>query len=288
MVRRLLWVALVATSSLTMVGQVQQTPVTAPGAPVTQVYQGPVYVPVNPPVVGGYYTGYTGGGYYGIATPTARFDSPQPTAGISLADRTGISISTPSVPFQSTLQPSTVVHTNVEPAVAPAAPEEIAAPAAAGPAISGPRLAYELGPTRFAGAAVVGAAAPPPAIAASLGEVAAQYKKPGLPSIRRYTNEDVERMNASMSLGGININARLGATPAVPPAQTAQAQPPANATGPSAAGAQPTTPQVAPPQPGEQAPIKQLPATSTLLPLIGILGLAGGGIGLLVRRYRTR
>jgi hypothetical protein len=285
MVRRLLWVMTIATS-LAMFGQVQP-----PSQPVagtnTQVYQTPVYVPVTPQVVGGYYTGYAGGGYYGLTTPSARFDSPQPTAGISLADRTGISISTPNVPIQSTLQPSTVVYTNVEPAMAPAAPEEIAVPAASGPAITGPRLAYELGPTRFGGAAVVGAAAPPP-VAASLGEVAAQYKKPGLPSIRRYTNEDVERMNANMSLGGININARLGATPAVPPAQTAQAQPPAKTPGPSAAGAQPTTPQVAPPQPGEQAPVKQLPATSTLLPLLGILGLAGGGIGLLFRRYRTR
>lgn len=285
--RKVLWVALVATSSLAMFSQVQQTPVTAPGAPVTQVYQGPVYVPVNPPIVGGYYTGYTGGGYYGIATPTARFDSPQPTAGISLADRSGISISTPSVPIQSTLQPSTVVYTNVQPAVAPAAPEEIAVPETAGPAITGPRLAYELGPTRFGGEALAGAA-PPPAVAVSLGEVAARYKTPVPPNIRRYTNEDVERMNANMSLKGININARLGATPAVPPAQTAQAQPPTKAPSTSAAGAQPTTPQVVPPQPGEQAPVKQLPATSSLLPLLGVLGVAGGGIGLLIRRYRTR
>jgi hypothetical protein len=287
--RRVLWVAII-TTSLAMLGQSQQVQQAPPSQPATgantQVYQTPVYVPVTPQVVGGYYTGYAGGGYYGLTTPSARFDSPQPAAGISLADRTGISISTPSIPFQSTIQPSTVVYTNVEPAMAPAAPEEIAVPAAAGPAITGPRLAYELGPTYFRGAGPVGAAAPP-AIAVSLGEVAARYKTPGPANIRRYTNEDVERMNANMSLKGININARLGAAPAAPPAQTAQAQPPAKAPGPSA-GVQPTTPQVAPPQPGEQAPVKQLPATSSLLPLLGILGLAGGSIGLLIRRYRAR
>lgn len=290
MVRRLLWVIMIATS-LVMFGQVQQTPATAPGAAGTQVYQGPVYVPAVPQVTGGYYTGYTGGGFYGITTPTARFDSPQPTAGISLADRAGISTSTPvGTGVQSTLAPTTLVYTNVQPVAEPVSPEAeaAAAAAAAGPAITGPRLAYDLTPSTFVGAGGIGAA-PPATMPVSLGEVAVQYKTQTPPTIRRYTNEDVERLNANMKLGGVNINARLGAMPAAPPVQTAQAQaPPPKAPQPSAEAAQPTTPQVGQPQPGRQAPAKELPATSTLLPLLGIFGLAGGGIGLLLRRHRAR
>ncbi len=50
-----------------------------------------------------------------------------------------------------------------------------------------------------------------------------------------------------------------------------------------------TTPQVNQPQSGRnsgQESGKSLPATSTLLPLLGILGLASGGIGLFFRKFR--
>jgi hypothetical protein len=282
MFRRVLLVAVIATA-LAALGQGQGTPVgSTPPAPAgtTQVYQTPVYVPAPSPIVGGYYTGYYGG-VYGLTTPSATFTSPQPTAGISLADRAGISSNTPlATGVQSTLGPSTLVYTNVQP-VAPAAPEITAIPVAPAPAAVTP----DMGLSYFADAGGIGPG-PAPRAVVSLGEVAAQYKSRTLQNVRTYTNADVEQANARMNLGGINVNARLGATPAAPPTEIARAEKPPRPVKPSAAAAQPTTPQVSKPQPGEQAPVKELPATATLLPLLGILGLAGGGIGLIFRRYR--
>ena len=285
MFRRVLLVAAVATF-LTGVSQGQGTPAgsTSPTpSGTTQVYQTPVYVPAPSPVVGGYYTGYHGG-FYGLTTPSATFTSPQPTAGISLADRAGISSNTPlATGVQSTLAPSTMVYTNVQP-VAPIGPEVAAIPVAPAPAAVTP----DMGPSYFAGAGGVGPS-PAPVPAVSLGEVAAQYKSrppQNARTYRTYTNEEVEKANARMNLGGINVNARLGATPAAPPTEVARVEKPPRPARPSGAAAQPTTPQVSKPQPGEQAPVKELPATATLLPLLGILGLAGGGIGLIFRRHR--
>lgn len=283
MFRRVLLVAMIATS-LALVGQDQGTPPGGAQGP-TQVYQTPVYVPAPSPVVGGYYTGYYGGygGYYGITTPSATFTAPQPTAGISLADRSGISSSTPlATGVQSTIAPTTLVYTNVQP-VSPPAPEMAAIPVSAAPIAPDSNV----GPSYFAGAGGI-SAAPAPGAAVSLGEVAAQYKTQAPQNVRTFTNADVERMNAARKVGGIDVSARLGAPTGVPQPQAAQppAAPPAPPTAEAQAGTQPTTPQVGKPQPGEKAPVKELPATSTLLPLLGILGLAGGGIGLIFRRYR--
>ena len=286
MFRRVLLVAMIATS-LAVVGQDQGAP--AGGAQgATQVYQTPVYVPAPSPVVGGYYTGYYGGygGYYGITTPNATFTAPQPTAGISLADRSGISSTTPlATGVQSTMAPTTLVYTNVQP-VSPPAPEMAAIPVTAPPA-----PVANLVPSYYAGAGGI-SAAPAPGAAVSLGEVAAQYKTQTPQNVRTYTNADVEQMNATRKVGGIDVSARLGAPTGAPQPEASQpsaAQPPSAAAqgeAQAAAGTQPTTPQVGKPQPGEKAPVKELPATSTLLPLLGILGLAGGGIGLIFRRYR--
>src|SRR5215471_18327822 len=67
---------------------------------------------VVPPGTGG--TAWTGIGPTGgvlLSTPSATFDSPQPTAGISVAGRAGISNSTPvNTGLQSTLTPSSMVY----------------------------------------------------------------------------------------------------------------------------------------------------------------------------------
>src|SRR5215470_5913295 len=64
------------------------------------------------PTTGG--TAWTGVGPAGgvlLSTPSATFDSPQPTAGISVAGRAGISNSTPvNAGLQSTLSPSSMVY----------------------------------------------------------------------------------------------------------------------------------------------------------------------------------
>lgn len=282
MFRRILLAAMLATS-LAVIGQDQGAPAAAGAQGATQVYQTPVYVPVPSPVVGGYYTGYYGGygGYYGMTTPSARFAAPQPTAGISLADRSGISATTPiALGVQSTLAPSTLVYTNVQPVTVPA-PEISAVPVGVAPIAP----VASMVPSYYAGASGIGAA-PAPTAVVSLGEVAAQYKAQVPQKVRTYTNADVEQMNATRKVGGIDVNARLGVPVGVP--QPRAARPPARPAPPTAAqaGAQPTTPQVGQPQPAGQPPVKELPATSTLLPLFGILGVAGGGIGLIFRRYR--
>jgi hypothetical protein len=241
MVRRLIWITILI-SSLATFSQAQ------PGAlpPTTQVYQSPVYVPSMPQVVGGYYVGYSGGGLYGITTPTASFASPQPTAGISLADRAGISTSSPIGTWvPSTLPPSTLVFTNVQPVVT-----EMALPEAEAGVVQGPVTAPRpnLGPSRWGGAAHVGApasAAPPQVTAQSLGEVAAQHRTGAPPTIRRYTNADVQRILSTMPLRGINVNQRL---------QQQQAQPPAPAPPATAPRPQITPQPKAAPSPGSDRP----------------------------------
>lgn len=325
-----------------LAGQAGAGPVTIPGAnqagapTVPETISGPAgttgTTQGNPNAVnntGAINSGFGVAGFAGgvLATPTANFAAPQPTAGISLANRSGISTSTPvETGIETTLPSSTLVYTNVEP-VNPAAFNTN--PSTAG----GP--VYDLGPSYYGGAASV-SAAPAMAAAVSLGEVAAKLKsqRPGQ-NVRNYTNADVQRMNENMSLHGVNVNARLQQQSAQPPnaslavasgssgSSSTQAtsapmtvpqnqQPQLSATArpspairdqqtqsapasPATAGVQSaqessaTTPQVNQPKPGsqsEQESVRQLPATSTLLPLLGIIGLASGGIGLVFRKYR--
>ena len=75
-----------------------------------------------------------------------------------------------------------------------------------------------------------------------------------------------------------------------PPQGTASAE--ANAANQSAASNETrqnsgTTPQIAQPQQTETQPNnQQLPATSTILPLLGLLGITASGVGLCFRRFR--
>jgi hypothetical protein len=226
---------------------------------------------------------------------------------------------------QTTLSPSTLVYTNVEPVNPIAVNTNVST-------LGGP--IRDFGPSYYAGAASV-SAAPGTTAAVSLGEVAARLKgaRP-TQNVRNYTNADVQRINENMSLQGVNVNARLQqsaqpTTPGItvangqpasssaqvttaPPAQAPNQQPQLSASArpspsiregqaqsvpsssASAATQSPqesnaTTPQVNQPKPGTQSgqeSSRQLPATSTLLPLLGIIGLASGGIGLVFRKYR--
>ena len=253
-------------------------------------------------------------------TPTASFGAPPPTAGISNAGRAGISNSAP-LPAYAPGPADTVVYysqpaieqvvtqpgaslfvTNVTGApeyTAPAgAAPEAAAPEGAFIRESGGRQFNDLGPSYYADVL-------PSPRSTSLAEVAAGFKaqKPSV-SARMLTNVDVEKLvgnKAGVSMAnmlppgpvGQELNALL--RPPIPPGTqtTPSGQagakpspvPPAPAGPNPAAGA--TTPQINPsPQTNAPQGRGRLPATSTILPLLGVLGLLGGGLGMWLRRSR--
>jgi hypothetical protein len=240
-----------------------------------------------------------------LVTPTARFDSPAPTAGISNAGRAGISVNTGATTgVTTTLSPSTMVYSNMEPAaavpVAPAtAPAEVAPPTE-----SGGRLINDMGPSYYSDAL-------PGSAAVSLGEVAAKLKatKPAV-NARMLTNDDIAKMTGTQtgvtlaksmpplgsSVAGLMAPQSAQAGPAGQPAQGSvagqtgaplpppgiQNQPPA----PDVNAANATTPQVNQPQTNDTQGASRLPATSTWLPLLGILGVMSGAAGVWFRKLR--
>ena len=240
-----------------------------------------------------------------LVTPTARFDSPAPAAGISNAGRAGISVNTPGATgVTSTLPPSTMVYTNMEPAVATPATAPATAPAEVAPSgESGGRAINDMGPSYYSDAL------PAPATV-SLGEVAAKLKaSKGSVNARMLTNDDIGKMAGSQTgvtlaknmpplgpaVAGLMVpqqsapggQAAPGGTVSqagtTPPAAGTQVQP----TAPNANAANATTPQInQQPQANDTQGAGRLPATSTLLPLLGILGAMSGAAGLWFRRFR--
>ncbi len=267
------------------------------------------------------------GGGPALSTPSVTFATPTTTAGISLADRAGLSERTPSitaVPSTSESLPVYGYNNLPNEAAQASVPENTgAAPAAAN---NSGRLISDVGPTSFGGAAYSsgapvarngGAANAGP----SLGEVAAKYKSERPQNMRTYTNADALRLSDSMNVHGANANpvsaqntvppapqtqpaAAPGAQASTAPQLSASARPspgiPVPATQSSSAqntdnssAAQnqesPTTPQVRQKTPdnqnGNEDTGKSLPASSTLLPLFGLLGLGFGAVGLWLRKY---
>lgn len=235
-----------------------------------------------PSTTGG--TVWTGVGPAGgvlLSTPSATFDSPQPAAGISLAGRAGISNSTPAnTGVQSTLGPSTMVY--VYPSATNVSPE---APATVNPATEAVSVARlnDYAPSSFTTS--IGA---PPATGVSLAEVAAKFKtQQASQHLRTYTNADVPRQNA-----GLLTNVILASNMSPQPPQSATPQ---RSTARSATQSQSSAQQETPtqssagnnPQPTQnqaENENRRLPASSTLLPLLGLLGIASAGIGVWYRR----
>jgi hypothetical protein len=235
-----------------------------------------------------------------LVTPTARFDSPAPAAGISNAGRAGISVNTGGTTGVTSTPASTMVYSNMEPAAAVPATAPVEAPAPE----SGGRAINDMGPSYYSDVL------PGPAMV-SLGEVAAKLKAAkGAVNARMLTNDDIGKMTGSQtgvtlaknmpplgsSVAGLMVPAQ-GTQPGTPqagqtqpssiagqgtppPAPGAQAQPQA----PNAANA--TSPQVNQPQTHDTQGASRLPATSTWLPLLGILGAMSGAVGLWFRRLR--
>ena len=236
---------------------------------------------VVPPATGG--TVWTGIGPTGgvlLSTPLATFDSPQPTAGISVAGRAGISNNTPvNAGLESTLAPSTMVYVSSPAATFPAPANENPATEA----VSSERMNdfVPSAPITSVGASSV-------TNNLSLAEVAAMYKaRQGTQTLRTYTNADVPRENA-----GLLTNTIMASNNVPPPPQSASTQSPAPRTSQSQSSSQQqetatqsaTTENPQPSQDQAAGENKGLPATSTLLPLLGLLGVASAGIGVWYRR----
>ena len=275
--KMLLTAALVISTAV--FGQGQSTnPSTSP-APVNGPFGGPILV-----------------------TPSASFPNPAPAAGISDAGRAGISIETNST------APVEAVGTSGTTSV----------PATAGgesnnalTTESGNTAASDLMPSTSASG--VSEIAAPGAV--SLAEISTRYKaEKGARTARVLGNDDVEKMLANkrgvtmaknmpplgpgtIEQGGQpqTAGAQIAATPSGPQSASANQQagtpPPASSQGQSTASdtsaENSTTPRVNQNQQSNDAQgSRRLPATAGFLPLLGLLGLASGGIGFCFLKFR--
>src|SRR5205809_3053186 len=255
-------------------------------------------IPPGPGLQGnsGYVIGPLGNGQ--VAASTVTFASPAPTAGISEAGIAGISDHTPLPQgVQSTLSASTVVYSSASPTVFYA--NQSAPYALAGPEAASETSVSDLSPSVYAG---TNTSAPGSTTNASLslGEVAAQNKsRNGAQRARSYTNADVQKLISRRGVGNImeaanrtpsgvvapvqntNSSAASNSTQSTSQSANAQAAPtaPTGNSGSQTATSNEaqqqnagTTPRIRQTQPGEtQENGQQLPATSTILPLLGLI-----------------
>jgi len=251
-----------------------------------------------------------------LGTPAATFATPTGTAGISLADRAGISLHTPSVTVAPGTGESFPVYSNTNMPSEGFQPEiEEATPALQSgtePLISDFVPGSSYGGAAYVGAAHAGSKAGATAAGVagmpSLGEIAAKYKAERPQNVRTYTNADAERLSNNVDVHGVNMNP-VTAQAAQPASQTQMAgtqSPAPPSTQQLAANARPspgtpagtsataysepatsqsaTTPQISQAKTSKSHDRNRLPASSTLLPLVGVLGLGCGVLGLWLRK----
>lgn len=261
-----------------------------------------------------------------LSTPSVTFGTPQSTAGISLSDHAGISNTAPVNPAIPSTSESYPLYSNTNAAamgVQPAMPEGVPAATATGRTINDIQPST-FGGAAYVSGAPAGAVAGTVAAqrnTASLGEIAAKYKAARPQNIRTYTNADAERLNGSMNVHGANVEPVSASNtapvtapaPVTPPSSTAaapvmsNARPspgtPATQSGQTSQASQSQSAQASEQNEGQNATTPQvsqrnngqskgeedntrLPASSTLLPLFGVLGLASGAAGLWLKKHR--
>ena len=251
-----------------------------------------------------------------LATPSAGFPNPVPTAGISNAGRAGISNATngientnvPSSPATMVTTPSASLSeaTNEIPTNNP----EVSQP----PANDLSNSSFVGGPSEESGPSTIGVA-----------EASNRYKaEKGTRNARTLSNEDVQAMlehkggvtmaknMPPLGSGALEQGIQAQGTGSQSAAQSAQSIQPTNTstnqqgqiasgqggTPPPSANGQPadngvsaensTTPQINQNQQSNDAQgSRRLPATATFLPLLGLLGLVSGGIGFWFRKFRN-
>ena len=264
-------------------------------------------VMIVPPTVNVIAGGIYGTGVY--VTPPATL--PVQNTGISLANQAGISLTAPLQTGVTIAAPGYgygygVPGYNGYNGVINA-PVAATVPTETGTAETG-RLINDPAPSYYAGSApsyagATAAAAEATAGAPSLAEIAAQYKAARPQNVRMYTNEDAGRMAASVKTG---TSSNQPPAPQTNTSQMAQASPPPATQQPAESyskgspattqsqtasqsanqPANPTTPQVNPPAQKSEQNKESLPATATILPFLGFLGLLSGGAGLWLIKFR--
>lgn len=242
-----------------------------------------------------------------LVTPSAGFPNPVPTAGISNAGRAGISNATNGV--ENTNAPSSPATIVTTPSASLSEPINQNEP----PTTDLGSSTFVQGPSDASVASTRGASDASGVSTISLAEVSSRYKaEKGTRNAKVLSNEDVQAMLNNKS--GVTMAKNMpplgsgaleqgtqaqsaGSQSATQSTQSTQ-QPPQNAAG-SQGGTPPpadngvstensTTPQINQKQQSNDAQgSRRLPATATFLPLLGLLGLASGGIGLWFRKFRN-
>jgi hypothetical protein len=176
---------------------------------------------------------------------------------------------------QSTLNSSTLVFSNVPPDMATAT----VSPATA--AVSSGRPTTDMGPSFFSNQ--IGAMRNDNP---SLGEIAAHYKSLQPQGLRTYTNADVRPPKNTANNEGSMLASNM--PPVLGQSGTSAAS--ASSTRPSAAtqgAATQSAPNTQQSEPQNTSQNDRLPAASTVLPLLALLGITSSGIGILFRRRRA-
>jgi len=233
-----------------------------------------------------------------LVTPSAGFPNPVPTAGISNAGRAGISNATNGVEnTNAPSSPATIVST---PGASLSEPVNQNEP----PTTDLGSSTFVQGPADGSSASARGASDASGVSTISLAEVSSRYKaEKGTRNAKVLSNEDVQAMlnnksgvTMAKNMPPLGSGALEQGAQATQSAQSSQ-QPTQNAAG-SQGGTPPpadngvsaensTTPQINQKQQSNDAQgSRRLPATATFLPLLGLLGLVSGGIGLWFRKFK--
>jgi len=273
----------------------------------------------NNGIVGG---GTAGSGV--LSTPGGGFASPAPAAGISDAGRAGMSTNTPmNTGVQSTLENSTVVYVSGAPVISgPINPSstanasgrlindmgpsyfsntvgggstvslgEVAAQIKAARGTANARMLTNDDVQKMVGNSGVTMAKnmPPLGPGAAMLNQASQNTQNTMPQAAAGspTQSASSQPSGTQVAQGSAASGQAGAgqqrTGMPPPVDTSQGQP----AGQSATAGNSTTPQINQNQQSNDAQGRsRLPATSTFLPLLGLLGVVSGGLGLWFRKFR--
>lgn len=241
--------------------------------------------PAITPLPAGYGgTVWTGPGAAGgvlLTTPSVSLPTPAPTAGISMEGRAGISNNPSNNLVPATAPPGTYVYlpySTSGPENVPSSESESAQPSEV--ALSSLLPSYA---TNNVGTPVNGNSL-------SLAEFAARYGRRGIlaaggqQNIRTFTNADVPHENAGTITPILVAEGKLPANAQGSPQLMASASP-----GPRLNDAQSGTSGQAQATTSANLdgnPHRALPASASPLPLLGLLGLFSGGLGLVLRRKR--